>query len=164
MDTISIAALITLKILCGFSELQEHPLGSNRHPVIDTMNVRAGVPVGSNYCASAISFALDSAQADFTRRTAVAQGFITKNSHTANDVLFNRYYPKAGDIVIWKLGQTWKGHVGLVIWWHNERGYTIEANTSKKGVANGRGSGIYEKHRSIDPTDYFRITHFTTVY
>ena len=150
--------------MCSWSGLQEIPPGSNRHPVIDRMNANVNVPYGSNYCASAVSYALDSANANFKRRTAVAQGFITKNSHSYKDVLFGRYQPTAGDILIWKLGETWKGHTGLVVWWHESKGFTIEANTSKKGVANGRGSGIYHKSRVINPTDYFRITHFTKVY
>lgn len=162
MDTIAIAALMALKIMCGFEGIEE--ISNNRHPIIDKMNRRIGVPIGSNYCATSISFALDSAQTKMARRTAVAQGFITKNSHKSSDVLLGIHRPTAGDLVVWKLGSTWKGHVGMIVWWWEAKGFTIEGNTSQEGSSNGRGTGFYLKNRLIDPTNYFRITHFTPVY
>jgi len=156
-------SLLALALFLSFTGEQEQ--GSNRSPLIDRFNTHGNVPLGSSYCATAISYILDSAQVSFTRRSAVAQGFITKQSIKSEMVLMGAYDPKPSDLVIWKYGDTWKGHIGMVRWWNGERGGTIEANTSPTSGGDQRnGDGIFYKKRKIEPTNYFRITHFTKIY
>lgn len=156
-------ALYALAIFLSFTGHVEHQ--ANRSTLIDLFNSHSNVPLGSSYCATSISYILDSAGVDFTRRTAVAQGFITRRSISAEKVLIGAYQPKASDLVIWKRGNTWKGHVGMVRWWNGSRGGTIEANTSPNETGSqANGGGIYQKQRKISPANYFRITHFTPIY
>jgi len=139
--------------------------GSNRSAHIDKWNSRLQLPMGSSYCASFVSFVLDSAGAVSPAiRTGVAQKFITRQSITASQVLNGRVVP-AGSIVIWKRGDTWMGHVGITTKdWTGISGETIEANTSPSDAGSqSNGDGVYRKQRKISPTAYFRITHFTLV-
>jgi hypothetical protein len=140
--------------------------GPNRHPAIDKWNKNVGVPVGSSYCASFVSFVLDSAEVSYpVKRTALAQGMIVRKSIKANAI--NTVNPSnlRGWLLIWKRGETWMGHTGFVRYKRGNTFYTIEANTSPSESGNQReGDGVWEKQRHIDPTAYFRITHFTPVY
>ncbi|MBC7841897.1 MAG: hypothetical protein H7099_06280 [Gemmatimonadaceae bacterium] len=49
----AIRALIS-RAIADISAVVEEPLGSNRGPIIDEYNRRAGAPVGSYWCASAV--------------------------------------------------------------------------------------------------------------
>jgi len=139
--------------------------GANRHPAIDKWNRNVHVPVGSSYCASFVSFILDTAQVAYpVKRTALAQGMITKRSVTASNIHSTSSDIK-GWIVVWKRGETWMGHTGFVRYRSGQTFYTIEANTSPDKQGSQReGDGVWKKERHIDPTAYFRITHFTPVY
>jgi hypothetical protein len=70
-----------------------------------------------------------------------------------------------GTIVGWEKGMTISGHIGFVTdLWRGASGRTIEGNTSsgqKGGQADG--DGVYERIRTIQPANYFRITWFTNV-
>ena len=70
----------------------------------------------------------------------------------------------AGSLVIWKKGNTWKGHIGIVKSWNKGGGITIEGNTSA-GITGSQsnGDGVYKRARVIQQYSYFRITHFTII-
>lgn len=141
--------------------------GPNRHPAIDDWNQNVDVPVGSSYCASFVSYVLDSAKVQYpVKRTALAQGLITNKSIKASQIWsYSSRRPIRGFIVIWKKGETWMGHTGFVRYKKGSTFYTIEANTSPSDQGDQRnGDGVWKKQRHIDPTAYFRITHFTPVY
>lgn len=140
-------------------------VANNRSPLIDHWNTRLGVPVGSNYCASFVSFILDSVRAEVpVVRSAVAQHFITRESITAAQVLRGDTVP-GGSLVIWKRGNSWMGHTEIVKEWSGCSGKTIGANTSPQGSTGSTrvGNGVWERERTIVPTAYLRITHFTKV-
>lgn len=67
----------------------------------------------------------------------------------------------AGTIIVWRRGTTPFGHAGLVEIWKGRSGTTIEGNTSsgERGSQND-GDGVYRRRRTINPTNYFRITDF----
>jgi hypothetical protein len=135
----------------------------NRGPEIDTWNRFCGVPVGSNYCSSFISWCNDQGRVRSPRlRTAWARSWIRPNSQSAQDVLLGRYKPKPGDIVVWVRERG--GHVGYVTAWERRSGSTIEANTSS-GVrgSQSNGNGVYRRQRVISPFSAFRIVAFTPV-
>lgn len=141
--------------------------GVNRHPFIDEWNRRLGVPLGSSYCATFISFILDSARATAPHvRSGVAQRFITQSSVRAERVMSGQVTIPAGSVVIWRRGDTWMGHVGITErQWTGSRGYTIEGNTSPGTTGSqSNGNGIWRRTRTINPTAYFRITNFTHVH
>lgn len=139
--------------------------GDNRHPEIDKWNENIGVPVGSSYCASFVSYILDSVDVNYpVKRTALAQDFITNKSIRASNIHTVEQSPK-GWILVWKRGETWMGHTGFVRRKSGTTFYTIEANTSPGQEGSQReGDGVWSRQRHVDPTAYFRITHFTPVY
>ncbi len=138
---------------------------NNRSPLIDYWNSRLPVPQGSNYCASFVSFVLDSAQVNYPLvRSAVAQHFITSQSIPAGRVASGSLIPE-GYLAVWKRGNSWMGHVEIVRSpWQGPYGYTIGANTTPGAQGDqSRGNGVYERTRYIDPTAFLRLTHFTPV-
>ncbi len=137
----------------------------NRSELIDYWNARLGIPLGSNYCASFVSFVLDSAMVNYpTTRSGVAQHFITSESIPAGRVASGKKIPK-GYVAVWKRGDTWMGHVEIVRKpWQGPSGHTIGANTTPgSGGDLSRGHGVYTRKRHIDPTAFLRLTHFTPV-
>lgn len=152
-----------LKIALGFEGVTE--VGDNRGYWIDKWNRNAKAPLGSSYCASFVTYVLDSVQAyEPTVRSALAQNFITKKSIPASKVVVGYTIPE-GSIVVWKRGNTIYGHVGFTTkHWKGATGNTIEANTSS-GLRGSQynGDGVYQRVRTISPDDFFRITHFTLV-
>ena len=145
----------------GVTELQ-----ANSGPEIDRFLASVGLDSGLNYCAAFVSYILD--QHDITYpdvRTGVAQHFITDSSINAKQVLRGTATIPEGDILVWKRGNTWQGHTGFVIDdWQGASGFTIEANTTPGPLGNqANGQGVYTRQRTIEPGNYFRITHFTPV-
>lgn len=77
--------------------------GPNRSPVIDRWNRAVGVPLGSPYCASAVSAWLQSSgNRVILLRSARARSFANlPNAIPAKRVITGQYKPRRGDIVVW---------------------------------------------------------------
>lgn len=138
----------------------------NRSPLIDKMNRFVGSPLGSPYCAAAVSLALETARVRSpTIRTGLAQNFRTTGSIRAGEVLSGRKVVPVGAIAIWQIGRSWKGHAALVVAVIDRQTIrTIEANTSCAGNGDERdGDGICRKLRKIEPYNYFGLRWFTPV-
>lgn len=56
--------------------------------------------------------------------------------------------PKPGDIAIWRNGNTWTGHVGLILDVLDKTLLTIEGNTGPQKAVEREGDGVYIKNRS----------------
>lgn len=121
-----------------------------------------GIKKYVNWCAAYVAYCCDKAGIKLQRRSAVAQHYITSRSIKAEYVLAGIYKIPKGSLVIWKYGNTWKGHIGITISeWKGKTGTTIEGNTSSNDTRQG---GNWErKTRSISLGSNFRITHFTLV-
>jgi len=128
----------------------------NSSELIDVFNLHVGVPPGSSWCAAFVSYVLDEVGVSYPKvRTAVARNFITEESIKAKHVYkgYEQVYP--GWLAIWKHGNTWRGHIGFVIWWDRLSGRTIEGNVNNK---------VDIMDRKLEMNKYFRITHFTPVH
>lgn len=139
--------------------------GRNDGHWINVWQSHVGISTGASYCAAFVSWILDRVDASSpTIRSGLAQKFITTESIKALDVFKKRKSINHPSLLVWKRGNTWKGHVGIVFKWFDTWGYTIEANTSSglKG-SQADGEGVYLRMREIQPYNYFRITHFTEV-
>jgi len=113
--------------------------GDNRGPFVKKY-LPAGVPEGSSWCASFVSWCAQQASA----RTGVAMPF--KYSAGARAILADfttkgwgkapetAYEPKPGDLVFWWRVRfdAWQGHVGFVHHVKDGQLYTIEGNHSPK--------------------------------
>jgi len=139
--------------------------GNNDGEKIEYIIRRGGGNPGASYCAYFVSMCIDSAKVkEPTVRPGMAIGFKRKNSIPANDVLIGKYTPPPGTIIIWRKGETIFGHTGLVYKWEKASGKTVEGNTSSgKTGSQSDGNGIWTRNRTIQPLNYFRITHFTEV-
>lgn len=154
--------LDTAKIYVGITELT----GNNDGAEIEKFQKYTSIPKGASWCAAFVSYCIGVNNVLLpNKKTGLAQGFITKRSIKANDVLLGLVKIPPGSIFIYKNGNTWKGHTGFVLdEWEGKFGKTIEGNTSPSKKGNQRnGDGCYIKNRGIYPSRYFRITHFTLV-
>ena len=138
----------------------------NSSTEIDRMLETVGLNPGYNYCAAFVSYILDESKVDYPNvRSGVAQHFRTNKSVRSEEVVRGTYKVEKGEILVWQRGETWQGHTGFASGdWEGATGTTIEANTTSGGDDNlGRGNGIWERTRTIQPGNYFRITYITPV-
>lgn len=138
--------------------------GNNRSPIIDRWNRAVGAPLGSPYCASAVSAWLQLAHISRPRlRSASSRAFtrITDSEvFTALQILRGEAKVLKGDIVVWV--RAGGGHIGIAYAdWKGATGKVIEANTSPPSGDGSQwnGDGIWVKSRRISPYTAFRITH-----
>lgn len=157
-----------LPLLCtiarGFSGCEKR---GNRGYWPDRWNRYVGNPLGSPYCAGAVSFLLDSAQIRApTVRSGLARNFKTLSSFSALDVIMGKRSVNAGTLIGWNLGKTIRGHIGIATAvWSGTGGQSWQANStfSRCGSSgtqrDGGGWGI--KRARIEPYAYLRIAWFT---
>lgn len=140
-------------------------VGDNRGPEVKAFLASVGLDEGYPYCAAFVSYSLDQApNVEKPKvRSALAQDFITNSSIEAKDVLRGSDTAPPGAVIVWKKGSTINGHAGFAIHWDGASGETIEANTSPGAGSQYDGDGVYRRERTIQPGNYFRITHFTPV-
>jgi hypothetical protein len=150
------------EIALGFVGTKEE--GNNRGYWIERFQKITNSPRGAQWCASFVNFCLDSAGVKGlpNTRSGLARHFATRNKTIkAKDVLQSNMELPAGTIIVWRRGSTPFGHAGIVEKWKGKSGTTVEGNTSagRSGSQND-GDGVWRRARSINPTNYFRITDF----
>ncbi len=134
--------------------------GQNRGYWIEKFQRLVGIPKGSPWCAAFVSWVLEQNKCkNPTTRSGVALKFVNKQSVKAKEVA--KGYKKVGRnwLVIWKRGNSYKGHIGIVVNWGKISGETIEGNTGNGDIR--EGDGIYRKKRDIISTQSFKIEYFT---
>jgi hypothetical protein len=143
----------------GEKEIQGPNEGPDVKRYMASVNLADGVP----WCAGFVRWALDRAGRDAPPvRSAAATDYIIKDSKDATDVLRGTSSVPPGALVIWRRGDTWRGHIGIVRRWHQRCGRTVEGNTSPGESGPQRdGDGVWARQRCIRPGSYFRIIAFT---
>jgi len=141
--------------------------GANDGPEIEQFLATVNLKAGNPYCAAFVSYILEDSPG-VTKpdvRSGLAYHFITDDSIPANQVLRGTTTIPDGTILVWRKGNTIYGHTGFVADHPSANHFeTIEANTSSGRYGNQRdGDGVWLRQRSIQPGNYFRITHFTRV-
>lgn len=140
----------------------QQELRPNRSPLIDSMNRYVGNPLGSPYCAAAVSYAYYKAGNPFVK-SGLARNLRTKYTYSAYDVFVGKAKIYDGDILIWQKGETVNGHAAIAHGdWIGKSGESDEGNTSsgEKG-SQSDGDGFWRRRRAISPTSYFRIKWIT---
>ncbi len=132
-------------------------------PVIRALRFM-GFGAGTPYCAATVSLCLEIAGVDTPKvRTALATDFIQKGNHIrAIDVLRGNERARPGDVVVWRRGNGYHGHAGIVdSTWTGRCGWTVEANTMP-GDHNEEYNtdGIYRRYRCIRPSAHTSIVAF----
>lgn len=154
-----------VKIALKYENTKE--IGKNRGEFIDKFNNFTKVPLGSPYCASFVSYVIDSVGKLIPLKnkvkSALAMKLRNKNTYSAKDVLNGKRYPQEGEVIVWQKGKSIFGHAGIVTKdWTKNNGQTIQANTNKSRESRD-GNGIYVKNAKIQPFNYFRIVAFTPI-
>lgn len=131
--------------------------GRNAGREVEMFQRSVGLGAGAPWCAAFVSYVLDAAKAREPRvRSGLAQKFIVKGSVPAKQVAKGYRRVEPGWLVVWKRGDSYGGHVGIVERWNRNDGETIEGN-----VREGKEEGVFRKRRAITDGQWFRITHFT---
>ena len=164
IDTLEVKNLI-VDIAKSYENTKE--IGKNRGEFIDKLNRFTKVSLGSPYCASFVSYVIDSAGKKIPLKnkvkSALAMKLRNKNTYSAKEVLNGKRYPQAGEVIVWQKGKSIFGHAGIVTKdWIKNNGQTIQANTNKSTESRD-GNGIYVKNANIQPFNYFRIVAFTPI-
>lgn len=152
-----------VEVARSFVGTTEHG-GNNRGKEVKMFLASVGLGQGYAWCAAFVSYCLSKADVLYpTKRTAGARSFISKKSIKASDVLTGKVKVEPGWLVIWQKGNSWSGHIGIVTEWGKRYGKGIEGNTNCGKGSRSDGDGVCEKPESIQPGNYFRITHFEPV-
>jgi hypothetical protein len=141
-------------------------IGNNAGPEVEAFLKSVGRRKGDSWCAAFVRYILDLSNAEYpTVRSGLAQAYITKKSIPAKHIAKGYKKVEPGWLVIWKKGNTFKGHIGFVTSWGKISGSTIEGNTSS-GIKGSQadGDGVYARKRSITDVFSFRIVYFTPTY
>jgi hypothetical protein len=133
--------------------------GHNAGREVEMFQRSVGLRAGQPWCAAFVSYVLDAVGASKPRvRSGLAQKFIVSGSVPAKHVAKGYRQVEPGWLVVWKRGDTYGGHIGIVERWSGISGETIEGN-----VRQGNKEGVFRKKRAITDGQWFRITHFTKV-
>lgn len=140
-------------------------VGHNRGSVIDAINRQAGNALGSPYCAAAINYAAIRSGCVSPRpsRPGLALNWRTSASWSARAVLDGSRPIRPDDLVIWRVGDTWRGHIAVVKRVIDRQWIvTVTANSSCSGSGDDRdGDGICRKRYRIQPYSYFGIKYIS---
>lgn len=145
----------------GFVGTRE--IGNNGGPWVTRFLKSVGLRPGNPWCAAFVSFCLDSAKIKTLKtRSGLARHFISKNKTIrATKVIQSNMELPPGTVVVWRRGTTTFGHVGFVDTWKGKSGTTIEGNTSSgRSGSQWNGGGVWNRTRTINPYNHFRITDF----
>lgn len=146
--------------------------GHNDGVEVESFLAFVGLPKGYPYCAAFGSKVLYDAKVESPKiRSALAYDFTrARDAIRIEDVIKGYKKIPEGGIFIMRQENTLKGHFGFITGYSfDKNGYhifTIEANTSPspgKILAERDGQGVYERSRTFDLGNKFRVTHIIPV-
>ena len=161
--------IILLIFLCGHILYPQSPIiryaesylwvreiKPNRSPEIDSMNIAVGVPLGSSWCASYVSWVFNN-NGYLYPHTAWSPNLGLKQDCIWQAKRVNTVKLQPGDVVTFyysNLGRI--GHTGIIVQVYDDCVITVEGNTN--GAGSREGSGVFKKKRSLDKV--YRITRY----
>lgn len=155
----------------SYAGTTETPAGSNWGEPVETFLSSVGIGRPAPWCAAAVHYFLAAGGASSPDVTSgLALHYATKAADSlvtdARRVLRGTNPQPLASLVVFRRGDTWKGHIGIARRpWTGACGKTIEANTSPGEAGSQRdGDGVWRKRPCIQPGNYFRITHFVRVF
>jgi len=70
--------------------------------------------------------------------------------------------PRPGSLIVWRYGQGWRGHIGIVESARDKIINTIEGNTNKSGSR--EGTHVLRKQRKLEFTDHIGLNLIGFIY
>lgn len=138
--------------------LREIP--SNRGPMVEIFQASVGIPPGAPWCAAFVRWVLDNSNKKcFPIRSPLARKYITRFSVPAKFVAKGYRKVSSNFLAVWKRGNNYNGHIGFVVSWNLNSGFTIEGNTRPDDGS--PPDGVFLRSRSIFSHSNFRIIYFT---
>lgn len=139
----------------------ENPPNSNEGKMVERYLASVGLGGGYPWCAAFVHYVMQQAGVEPPVHSAGATDYITDRSIDATDVLRGTEKVPDNSLNVFRRGNTWKGHIGVVKSWDGRCGTAIEGNTSPGEGSQWDGGGVAEKDRCIQPGNYFRVVAFT---
>lgn len=140
----------------------ETPPGSNEGREVEMYMETVGLGEGGYpWCAGFVHYVMLEAGVDPPVRSAGATDYITEESISAKKVIRGEAEVPTNSLAVYRRGNSWKGHIGIVREWDGHCGRTVSGNTSSGSGSQREGDGVYEKARCVNYGNYFRIVEFT---
>lgn len=124
--------------------------GNNRGKLVEAIQSTIGRAEGEPWCMSTVQTAI----AYVEKKLSLVCG-IPASEHCLtvfNDSVRRKLkvdVPKCGDLMVWQMGNTQAGHVGVIIAVEGADSVrTVEGNTAPSSVVVRDGDGVYERIRS----------------
>lgn len=144
--------------LCWLGTKEEKEKGDNKGTEVEMFQKAVnGIAEGEPWCMAFVQFLIKLIEDKYS-----IQCLVFKSEHCMT--VFRNSTPKVvktpqvGDLVIWRMGNTASGHVGIIVRLLGDgRMETIEGNTSDSTSIERNGDGVYLKNRSMKGSDSFRI-------
>lgn len=153
-----------------YASINLHEVGGNNlafsNKYFEKKIIEQGWRKTYSWCAYAIKTFMTMAKAKEPTGNGLAISFIKKNSVSAKDVKYGKVKIGPGWLAIWKHGDTYKGHIGIVYLWNIFTGYIVEGNTGPSNSGSQSDAsfgGEFLRYREIQPRNHFRIVAFTQV-
>lgn len=125
--------------------------GNNRGPYIDVWLKAIGVPLGSSWCMAFVQAMIKEVEKESGVKSRIhrSAGCLDVWNNSPKDM--RDANPQPGDIIIWRHGQTYQGHTGIVIKRIDTHSVqTIEGNTGPVNThVDPNGDGVYVKTRLL---------------
>lgn len=129
----------------------------NRGQMIDHWNSLSGVPMGSPWCASFVMFCINGACEQLSLESKIYKSAHVLSIYNNSKACWTQE-PKPGFLVCWQLGDSLKGHIGIikeVI--DRDNLVTIEGNTTSEKSVNREGRFVAENKRHVSAVGKMKL-------
>lgn len=122
--------------------------GDNRGPLVELFQSVVAKPVGQSWCLDFLQACIAYVETVKRVQSPLAATELCLAFWDQGRAKSSPASPARGDIVVWRLGDTIHGHVGLIVTLDTLRYGTIEGNTSNASAIVREGDGVYSKFRA----------------
>lgn len=121
----------------------------NRGLMIDHWNRLSGVPLGSPWCASFMMFCVEGAANQMSMAHKLYRSAHVLSIYNNSKACWARD-PQVGFLVVWQMGESLKGHIGIITEVLESRLVKVcEGNTAKEKSINREGRVVAEQVRNL---------------
>lgn len=160
-DGKGVIALSDLIVFAGHSCLGVVEQGLDNHgPMVEAFQNTVGNAPGSAWCMDFVQSVVSYVeQARGLKSQLCASGSVLSVWNSSPNSM-RVTSPAPGDIVLWELGTSNKGHCGILTGTGLDKWFTIEGNTSPSGIIEREGDGVYSKVRKRGGSNDFHELGF----